>query len=138
MARDDYLSYLSRVPLFADCSKSQLREIGRVVERIRFPAGAVLVRQGDLGFELFLMTEGTAKVEREGHLVASIGEGEFAGELAVLARTPRNATVTAETDLEVLSISPGDLSQLLDEVPGLAKQLLYEVATRLASVSSDA
>jgi CRP-like cAMP-binding protein len=57
--------------------------------------------------------------------------------LAVIARTPRTATVTADTDLDLLVLTPTGLSQLLDDIPGLAKHLLYEVACRLAENAAD-
>ncbi len=132
MARDEYLEHLAAVPLFARCTKSQLQEIGRVADELTVPAGTVLARQGDVGMELFVIISGTATVTRDGQVVATLGRSSFVGELAVLARVPRNATVIAETDLDVLVLTPSGLNQLLDDVPGLAKQLLYEVVHRLA------
>jgi CRP-like cAMP-binding protein len=132
MARDEYLQHLAAVPLFARCTKSQLQEVGRVADELTVPAGTVLARQGDVGMELFVIVSGTASVTRDGQVVATLGRGQFVGELAVLARVPRNATVTADTDVDVLVLTPSGLDQLLDDVPGLAKQLLHEVVQRLA------
>lgn len=137
MARDEYLQHLAGVPLFSHCSTQQLREIGRVADELTVSAGTVLTRQGDMGLELFVLIDGTASVTRDGHKVAAVGRGGFVGELAVIARTPRTATVTADTDLDLLVLTPAGLSQLLDDIPGLAKHLLYEVATRLASTAPD-
>jgi CRP-like cAMP-binding protein len=55
----------------------------------------------------------------------------------VIAHTPRTATVTAETELDLLVLTPAGLSQLLEDIPGLAQHLLYEVAARLASTTPD-
>jgi CRP/FNR family transcriptional regulator, cyclic AMP receptor protein len=137
MARDEYLEHLAAVPLFSRCSKGQLQEIGRVADELTVKAGTVLARQGDIGRELFVIVDGTASVSRDGELVATIGKGGFVGELAVIARVPRNATVTAESDLDLLVLTPSGLSQLLDDVPGLAKHLLYETVSRLAPMVTD-
>jgi CRP-like cAMP-binding protein len=130
VARDSYLEHIAAVPIFAGCSRAQLREIGRIADELTVPEGTVLARQGAVGSELFIIIEGTAKVTRDGQEVATVGPGGFLGELAVLARAPRNATVTAETKMDVLVLTPVGLSQLLDDIPGLAKHLLQEVVDR--------
>jgi CRP/FNR family cyclic AMP-dependent transcriptional regulator len=137
MARDEYLKHLAAVPLFSRCTKQQLQEIGQVADELTVPAGRVLTRQGDFGFELFVIIEGTAAVSRDGRQVATVGRGGVVGELAVIAQTPRNATVTAETELDVLVLTASGLSQLLDDIPGLAKHLLYEIAVRMAPAAPD-
>ncbi len=136
MARDEYLEHLAAVPLFARCTKAQLQEIGRVADELNLPAGSVLTRQGDVGSQLFVIVGGTASVTRDDQLVATVGKGDFVGELAVLGRIPRNATVTADSELDVLVLTPAGFSQLLDDIPGLAKHVLYEVVGRLAQVAT--
>jgi len=131
MARDEYLQYLVSVPLFSNCTKSQLREIGKVANQLDLPAGKVLATQGEVGLELFVVLEGTASVTRDGHRVATVTAGHVVGELAVLSHRPRNATVVAETAMRVLVLTHAGLDQLLDDIPGLAKHLLYEVVGRL-------
>ncbi len=137
MARDAYLNHLAAVPLFAKCNTAQLREIGRVADELTVPEGTVLAREGAYGSELFVIVEGTARVTRDGAAIATVGPGGFVGELAVLSRTPRNATVTAETKMDVLVLTATGLSQLLDDIPGLAKHLLNEVVDRLVATSPD-
>jgi CRP/FNR family cyclic AMP-dependent transcriptional regulator len=136
VARDEYLEHLAAVPLFARCTKAQLQEIGRVADELNLPAGSVLTRQGDVGSQLFVIVGGTASVTRDDQLVATVGKGDFVGELAVLGRIPRNATVTADSELDVLVLTPAGFSQLLDDIPGLAKHVLYEVVGRLAQVAT--
>jgi CRP/FNR family cyclic AMP-dependent transcriptional regulator len=137
VARDEYLENLAAVPLFAECSKRQLQEIGRVANELTVPAGTVLTREGDAALEMFVVIRGTASVTRNGQPVATIGTGGFVGELAVISGTSRNATVTAETELDLLVLTTTGLSQLLDDIPGLAKHLLYEVTARLAPRAAD-
>jgi CRP/FNR family transcriptional regulator, cyclic AMP receptor protein len=137
MARDEYLGHLAAVPLFSHCSKAELKEVGKVADEVTVPAGTVLARQGAVAFELFVIVSGTATVTRDGRKIATVGPGGFVGELAVIARTPRTATVTADSDLDLLVLTPIGLDQLLDDIPGLAKHLLFEVAGRLASSIQD-
>jgi CRP/FNR family cyclic AMP-dependent transcriptional regulator len=132
-AHDEYLEHLATVPLFSQCNRSQLQEISRVADEVIVRAGTVLTQQGDFDYELFVIIDGTAKVNRDGRQVASIGRGEFVGELAVIAHVPRSATVVADTDLDLLVLTPARLDQLLDDIPGLAKHLLFMVAARLVS-----
>jgi CRP-like cAMP-binding protein len=102
-----------------------------VATQLDLPAGKVLAAQGKVGLDLFVVLEGTASVTRDGHHVATVTSGDVVGELAVLSRRPRNATVVAETDMRVLVLTHAGLDQLLDDIPGLAKHLLYEVVGRL-------
>jgi CRP-like cAMP-binding protein len=131
MVRDEYLRQLASVPLFSNCTRRQLQKIGMVADEIVLPAGKVLAHQGGVGFELFILLDGTASVTRDGQRVATIVSGDVVGEMAVLSGRPRNATVVAETELRVLVLTHKGLNQLLDDIPGLAKHLLYEVAARL-------
>jgi CRP-like cAMP-binding protein len=133
MADKDYEAHLRAVPLFANCTKRQLEEIGRVADEIRLPAGKVLAQQGTIGFDLMILVAGTAEVTRDGIVVGEVGGGHFIGEMAVLSERPRNATLTAKTDVDLLVLTRSGLDQLLDDIPGLAKQLLYEVVARVAN-----
>jgi CRP-like cAMP-binding protein len=84
-----------------------------------------------------MLLDGTASVTRDGQPVATLTCGDFVGELAVLSGHPRNATVTAETELRVLVLTHAGLDQLLDDIPGLAKHLLYEVSARLVAATPE-
>ena len=137
MARDEFLQHLASVPLFSNCTKRQLQEIGTVATQVILPAGKVLVRQGEAGLELFILLDGTVSVTRDGRRVATRIAGDVVGELAVLSHHPRNATVVAETELRTLVLTHAGLDQLLDDIPGLAKHLLCEVSARLDTATAD-
>jgi CRP-like cAMP-binding protein len=138
MVRDEYLRHLASVPVFSNCTKSQLQEIGKVADEIFLPAGKVLARQGEVGVDLLILLDGTASVTRDGQRVATVTSGDVVGELAVISGRPRNATVVAETELCVLVLTRRGLDQLLDDIPGLAKHLLYEVTARLVEATPEA
>jgi CRP/FNR family transcriptional regulator, cyclic AMP receptor protein len=137
MVRDEYLRHIASVPLFSNCTRSQLQEIGKVADEIILPAGMVLDRQGEIGFDLLILLDGTASVTRDGQHVATVTAGDVVGELAVITGRPRNATVVAETEIRVLVLTRRGLDQLLDDIPGLAKHLLYEVTARLVEVTPE-
>lgn len=131
MARDEYLQRLAAVPLFSKCTKSELNEIAKVADQVILPAGRVLAGQGDVGSELFIIIDGSASVTRDGQRVATVTGGDIVGELAVISGLRRNAAIVAESELRVLVLTHKGLDQLLDDIPGLAKRLLYDVTARL-------
>jgi len=131
MAKNEYHEYLKRVPLFRDLDSRELDAVGAVVTDLRFNAGETLIRQGDAAHEMFIVTVGELEVTRDGEHIADIGPGSFAGEMAVLARTQRNSTVNAKTDVEVLHIDGRSLQALFADVPEIAVKMLPIVAGRV-------
>jgi CRP-like cAMP-binding protein len=132
MARQDTkLDHLGRMWLFSACSKKDLNLIGRASEEVTVPAGKVLTDEGKPGHEFYLILEGQASVRRGGRKVTTLGPGRYFGELALLDRMPRSATVVADTDMTVLVLGQREFTGLLDEVPGLAHKLLSTMAARL-------
>ena len=97
---------LQAVPWFAACTEDQLAEMARIAERLQIQAGEVILREGRLGRELFVILEGTATVTRAGHVVNVLHAGDYFGELAAIEAEPRSATVQATTDLDVLIVGP--------------------------------
>lgn len=134
MATPDKLSRLQDVPLFRACSKGELRTIGRLAEEIQVPASKTLVRQGATGREFFLIVEGEAKVEIDGREVAVLGPGSFFGELALLSREPRDASVTTLTPARLLVIGQKDFANLVTQSPTMARKLLEGMARRLRAL----
>ena len=136
--RTDYLDHLAQVPLFSACSKKDLQLLGRASDEVAVPSGKTLVEEGSPGHEFFLIIDGTATVTRNGRKIATLGPGQYFGELALLDRGPRTATVTADTDMQVLVLGQREFAGVLDEVPGLARKLLSAMATRLRDADTRA
>jgi CRP-like cAMP-binding protein len=131
MARtDSFVDTLGTVPLFSACSKKELQMVAKSAERVTLPAGHVVVTEGAAGTEFFVVIDGKARVERHGRQVASIGAGGFFGDLALLDRAPRNASVIADTELEVAKLGQRAFDALLEH-PGFSKKLLAGLARRL-------
>jgi CRP/FNR family cyclic AMP-dependent transcriptional regulator len=131
MAKDAFIDHLGQVPLFSACSRKDLQQVARRAEDVRVDAGKVLVREGAAGAEFFVILEGNADVTRRGEKVATLGPGQFFGDLALLDRAPRNATVTAATPMELVVLGQREFAALIDEVPGFAHKLLAGLAHRL-------
>lgn len=132
MARDRYLEHLKSVPLFAGCTKKQLQHVAAITTELQIPSGTTLMTEGTTAHEFIVIVSGTAVVRRNGRKVAELGPGDVIGELALIMHRPRTATVVASSDMDVLVVDGRSFDPLLDEVPGLARQLLKTVAERLS------
>lgn len=135
-AKDNKIDHLAQVRLFSACNKKELTLIGKTADEVRVPAGKVLCEQGKPGFEFYLILEGEATVRRNNKKVATLGEGGYFGELSLLTRMPRNASVEAATEMTVLVLGQREFSGLLDEVPGMAHKLLSSMADRLSQADA--
>ncbi|HZI46071.1 MAG TPA: cyclic nucleotide-binding domain-containing protein [Ilumatobacter sp.] len=135
MKKNEYHEYLKRVPLFRDLDSRELDAVAAVVTDLRFDAGDVLIHQGASAHEMFIVTVGELEVTRDGEHIADLGPGTFAGEMAVLARTQRNSTVTAKSDVEVLHIDGRSMQTLFADVPEIAVKMLPVVAGRVVANS---
>ncbi len=138
MAKDSKLEQLGRVRLFSACSKKELSLISRVSDEVSVVAGRVLCEEGAIGHEFYLILEGQAAVRKGGRKVATLSPGQYFGEMALLDRGPRSATVVAETPMRLLVIGQREFSALLDEVPMLAHKLLAAMAARLREADTRA
>ena len=125
------IEHLKQIALFSACTNKELELISAATTQLRFPAGETLARQGENGHEFMVMVDGTARVEIGGQTIATIGPGEFFGEIALLDGGPRTATVIAETDTVVEVIGQREFSGLVEDSPHLAKKLLVGLARRL-------
>jgi CRP/FNR family transcriptional regulator, cyclic AMP receptor protein len=127
----DVVRQLAKVPLFAGCSQRDLQTIARVVREIPHAAGTVIAREGEPGVGLFIIVEGTADVSIGGRKKATLGPGEFFGEIALLDGGPRTATVSAKTDMVLLGLTEWVFRGLMHEQPSIALKTLQQMAGRL-------
>jgi len=102
------------------------------------PAGKVLIRQGELGDDLMVLVKGLVAVERDGEKINKLGPGEFFGEIALIERGPRTATVTAETPCRLLVLNHRSFHALMEEFPEVAASVLLTLAHRLRSLEPSA
>ena len=124
------LERLHAVPLLSGCSAKELRQIANLGVRLTVADGTVFTRQGKAGREFFLLLEGAAQCTVDGALAARFEAGDFFGEMALLDRGPRVATVTAQGPAEVLVLYGNEFDDLLDASPSITKKLLVALAER--------
>jgi CRP-like cAMP-binding protein len=127
---------LANTRLFSLCSTRELRKVAKLAKIRRIPKGTRLMTEGEDGDSMYVVLTGMARVSRNGRRVALIGGGDAVGELALLARSKRNATVDADSDLEVAEISRRSLSRLVHDVPSFSLKLLEAMAARVRELDS--
>lgn len=132
LRRDAKIELIRPVPLFESCSRRELARVAAIADEVELPAGKVLTTQGRHEREFFILLDGTAEVQRDGDVVNRLGAGEFFGEIGLLTRSARTATVTTTTPVRALVITAGDFRALLRRSPQLQLQLIDALATRLA------
>jgi CRP-like cAMP-binding protein len=108
-----------------------LERIGSLTTEHGAKVGTVLTKSGDIGEEFFVIVEGSATATRNGVPIAKLGPGSFFGELALLDRGERTATVTADSDMRLLVLSRREFSSLLDAAPSVARKIIAELGSRL-------
>src|SRR5918911_4379966 len=113
MARDGKVQLMRNVPLFSKLKGKSLQEVAAIADEIDLPKGKELARQGDRGREFFVVLDGEAEVRKDGRRVNTLGKGDFFGEIALVTRLPRTASVTASTPVRVLVITDREFSALL-------------------------
>jgi CRP/FNR family cyclic AMP-dependent transcriptional regulator len=128
---DTRVELLRGLPLFELCSKRDLRRIAALAVERDIDAGAELIREGEPAGEFYVVVEGEVDVRRRGRKVARLAAGSFVGEIALLSRSPRTATVVAATPLRVLTVSGRDFVALLDSMPELWLKVARTLADRV-------
>jgi CRP/FNR family transcriptional regulator, cyclic AMP receptor protein len=135
LTHDRRAELLAGCPLFQGIGAEGVAHLAEVATPVDFPAGHVIARQGDIGTGFFVIVTGLVRVVRDGVVVARLGAGEFFGELSILDRLPRNATVSAEEPTSCLALASWDFERVLLEQPALTLAILRGVAARLREVS---
>jgi CRP-like cAMP-binding protein len=133
LGKDDKTKQIARVPLFCRCSKRELGLIAAIADEIDLRAGKTLTKEGEQGREFFVLLEGKVEVRRGGRKRDVLGPGDFLGEIALVSRSPRTATVTAETPVRALVIRDQEFRALLERVPSIQTKVLEALADRLAA-----
>ncbi len=136
-SQDTKVEALKRAPLFDGLSRKELLQLARVSEDLEVPAGTVLCKEGDTGHEFFVIVEGEVEVTRNGKPVAMRGGGDFVGEIALLEKTTRMATVTAKTPLRLFVLTTTDFRHLVKENPKVERKVMHALARRLVELSGD-
>lgn len=114
---------LQEIPLFSGLDEALVKAVSARADERSIPEGKALVRQGEYSPEMTIIDEGTAKVEIDGNEVAQLGPGDVFGEAGLLRNEMRNATVTATSDMRIITISDFDLRRIKGEHPQFVERL---------------
>ncbi len=121
---------LKEVPLFSECSRRELEAIAATADELVFPAGRTLIQEGAAGREFIVVLDGDVEVRRNGRRLPR-GDANYFGEVALLTGAPRNATVTAATQVDALVLTDRAFDRLLNDSPPIRRKVLANLASRL-------
>lgn len=123
-------SQLRSVPLFESLTSEERRAIAQHADEIDVPEGTELVRQGEFAYEFFLIEDGTAEVMRDGEHVAELGPGDFLGEMGIVSKAVRNATVVTTSPARVIVMTEQALRSMARTNPAVADRITAAVEER--------
>jgi CRP/FNR family transcriptional regulator, cyclic AMP receptor protein len=123
---------IARVPLFAHCSKSELKQIASIADEIDLSEGKELTREGAPGREFFVILEGSADVVQSGKKINALGAGDFFGEIALISEGPRTAMVKATSPLRALVVTARSFRRLVEESPEIERKVRAAADERLS------
>ncbi len=121
---------LKKIPVFADLSEDELGHIAALAAEVSVPASKELVREGDYSYDVLAIEEGTASVDRDSEHIADLGPGDVFGEMGVLQREQRNATVVATSPMLLVTLTSWDIRRLQKTAPKAVAHLRDVVAQR--------
>jgi CRP-like cAMP-binding protein len=122
---------LAAVDLFTVLTKREIKKIHDTGKEVAFRAGRTIVSEGETGVGFHLILQGKAKVTVNKKLRATLGKGDYFGEMAIIDRGTRSATVTADSDVTTLSIASWDFMPVLSENFEMCRKILVELSQRL-------
>jgi CRP-like cAMP-binding protein len=132
LGRNEKVELIRTVPLFAHCSRRELNEVAAVADEIDLREGKQMTREGAPGREFFVLLEGTADVQKGSRKINALEAGDFFGEIALVSRAPRTATVVATSPVRALVITERSFRRLLERSPEIQRKVLAALAERLA------
>jgi len=133
LGKNSKIALIKNIPLFARLSRKELEQVAALADEIDFPAGKTIIREGERGREFFVLLDGGADVIRGGQRIAHLAKGDFVGEIAVIARIPRTATVKTTDPTRALVVTDQALRGLLRKMPDMQLKVLQAVAERLVA-----
>ena len=123
-------SRLKQIPVFRNVPDEDLREIATFADEESVDQGERLVNEGDFSYEFMAIEEGEAEVQREGQQVATLGPGDFFGEVGLLEKDRRNATVIAKTPMRLVTLTGWDLKRMEKSMPEALEQIRQTMEQR--------
>ena len=132
LGKDAKVELLKKVPLFSRLDKRGLQDVAHIADELDLPAGKEMATEGDRGREFFVLLDGEAHVTKAGERINTMKPGDFFGEIALVTKMPRTASVTATTDVRVLVVNERDFDSLLKRSPEISRGVAEALAERIA------
>jgi CRP-like cAMP-binding protein len=136
LRKQEGIELLRSVWLFERCTKRELEALQRIATPLDVPAGKILTTEGDIGREFFVIVSGKAEATRGHVAIATLGTGSFFGEMALLDRQPRTATVTTLEPTTLLVITAGAFNSLVQSMPSVDRKMLVVLVERLRDLET--
>ena len=125
------------MPLFSDLERKELQQVAGSMKERTFQAGETVTREGQGGVGFFVIEDGEAEVSVRGERKATLGAGDYFGEVALLGENARSATITATSPLRCYGMTFWDFRPLVENSKTIAWKLLQAMAKQLQAASSD-
>lgn len=132
LGADAKIKLIRKVPLFSQLSKKALDDVSKIADEIDLGEGRVLAQEGARGQEFVVIVEGEAEVQKNGQRINMLGDGDFFGEIALVTKQPRTATVTTTKPTRALVITERDFLALLKRSPEVGRGIVHAMGERLA------
>jgi CRP/FNR family transcriptional regulator, cyclic AMP receptor protein len=123
-------SSLQSIPLFASLPREARRVVAQHADEIDVPEGTELVRQGDFAYEFFVIEDGRVEVARDGDMIATLGPGDFLGEMGIVNKVVRNATVITISPAKVIVMTEQAFRSMSRGNPDVASRISAAVEER--------
>jgi CRP/FNR family transcriptional regulator, cyclic AMP receptor protein len=132
LGKDRKIELIRKVPLFSKLNKKGLEDVAHIADELDLPKGKVMAKEGDRGREFFVLLDGEADVTKGNRSINRLQKGDFFGEIALVTKIPRTASVTATSDVRVLVITERDFGALLKRSSQVSRGVAEALAERLA------
>jgi CRP-like cAMP-binding protein len=129
--RSEHLDALASVPLFSSLPRNRLLSVLRSTRSVEFLPGAEIVAEGERGKGFYVITKGSADVAVGGAKRGTLSRGAYFGDIAVIDGGPRSATITAQTRVSSLELTPASFRSLIDREPSITRAIFQELTRRL-------
>jgi CRP-like cAMP-binding protein len=133
-SKSSKIEHLKQVPLFAGCNRKELQHIAMAGDEITMTDGTMIVDQGQMGREAFVILDGSVEVRRGGRKITSLGTGDVVGELSLLDHGPRTASVVCVGDCSLFVLDQRHFRRVLEAQPSIALKLLGTLAGHIRAL----
>ena len=135
---DEKAEAIESVPIFAGLSAKERARVARLMDEVDVPAGRRLIKEGDRGGEFFIIVSGAVEVRRKGRLLRRLTKGDFVGEIALVDKGPRTATVTTTEPTTLFVVGSREFHSLMSTTPGVETKVLRALAHRVRNLDAGA